>query len=663
MALLLPFLLLTIIPCAHTQDALSAEDLQNLAQLAKAFRANTDGTPTTVQADHGKIAFTKIGETSYRTEYITVSIDMDTNRLITELYMIRTNTLKTMKQPLNGASTDLAIETWLKQCFHRINVLFIKADLTLSVMIPWTPLDTNTTANSLDRPTRSVVADFLSNLAGEVPFGRLAWWGAKKVVGSVFGWLTGKELFTGNTEARDNKRSLKVLGANIDALSHRTERAAAAVKSLLATTWSEQRLRERASTVALINAAVGNLEVRWASHEAAVNAAVVGKLAIQALEQRAYHTIAEIVTREAAARELVPTINSLAEFLQCTTSFIVVNTDIHLLVHVPAAPAASLLEIYTFNPLPIPLEGGVVATPRMHHNTLAISHDNQIFTTLTTTDLLRCRQQGLYYLCPTLNVVRKPQPVADQHQHIDEGLCLYSLYTHDLRGALRVCPITLAHAPDEVRQVNKGNFVVFSSTNQYGTLDCEVAGERQRGEFRMEEGKATDIDVPAGCVASTDTHKFANPADGRSTEWENTRTYETAAIPAPEDINSETLQDIQDAAETLLGTHADLSVSQYLEVEQQLQEIAEQTYTRFALIAFAGALVLIALAATCYWRRRIYATMCTSKTPCSRSLEHGQVVPYPAGKQPSAPPPQYHQQLPLNPYSAVADSLAPFRQC
>jgi hypothetical protein len=434
-------------------------------------------------------------------------------------------------------------------------------------------------------------------VASEIPFGSIALWGAKQLAGTLFGWWTTSEADTAKQIAQDNGRRLNRVIEATSLIARRLSTSEEAIKKIIQAGVSLSQKLDLLNALEHAGRAADQLEVRWNEFEEIVTTAADSRLSMHAVKERDLFTLKKVVIEATVLRGLRTPVNSALDFLQCPTTFLMADKGIDLVVHIPAAPIGSLLQIFRYVILPLPLEGGMVATPRLVNTILAIEEGNEAFTIMTDADLLQCRQLGSLYFCPHLNVVRRSPPADTVESEIDEGLCLFFLFTHNVPAALRVCPLTLSTRPDQVRQIARGDFLAISSHDEEATIDCTLQQQgAPRGEVRLFAGTQTNITLPPGCQAIPSRHKFANPINGRSETWEATRTFPIPNLDLPPALQNDTIEELQQFAEQFLGQRDDVTLEEALQAQYQHQADEDISSNRF-LLWVVGGLAAISLLA------------------------------------------------------------------
>lgn len=602
------------------------EHISRLGELLEEAQSGRVGAIDLVQ---GEIAFTKLGETSYRTEFITVSLHEQWEELVWSAAALLENINLVERSDCNSG------HAFMKSAK-------IKTTKAMDKVMWLEQLTQQWETNPLARKARNILTDIVGSIADEIPFGRIALWGVKQIVGSAFGWWTTSEVDKARTKAEKNGLVIKHLQGRVGYVEQRVQAAELVISQLVTSAEDLDKVQKCTLVIGAAYTIATDLLDRTARIETMVEAALDGRISPKALEGRDVSHLKKMIETIAYKRDLQLPINSLAQFLQCPTSFIATKTSLDLLVHVPAAPADSLLEIFRYVPLPIPMENNITATPRPRNLILAIAHDNSVFADMNEADLLECNHLGHFFYCPSLNVVRKPKEVGNEWEQVDDGLCLYSLFTHNMRAALRTCPLTLTQEPDTVRQISKGTFIVVTNDDEYGTINC-VDEERQ--EFQLFKGVPKNVTLGPGCEAITQSHRFAHPENGRSDSWEATKVFPVPRGDIPDILNSTSIQELQEAARNWAGIRQDLTLQEAISAKASLEVTHSRGITKMVMFTFgvstiASILLLVAIVAVKVWqtkRNKRQPTseieMQTNTAPSAQALE---TIP--------TAPPQYSTQ-------------------
>ena len=545
----------------------------------------------------GEVAFKKLGETSYRTEFVNVllvedyaSIRQDAAYSRKALKMLEDNAAATMGRAKPSPSMRHTMQT-AKTTLLRLEDHIDEFQL---IHNPWRAPLPQPSPPSHERSKRGFFGDFAKSLFAELPLGNMAWWGIRTVGSSLFGWFSDSEADKAKEQAQANGRVLTEMRGITRALAANIDRDRDMIIAL-ATSQADLGNRLRVDEfITAVTEDASRVQRRWDRFLSIYDAAITGTLSVQALSGRDISQIQDILARAAVARGLVIPINSGNDFLQCPISFTVTASRLEIVVHVPAAPESSLLQVFRYIPMPLPLVQGGVATPRLNDHIIAINPGQDRFAVLSAYDLVQCKSLGGLLYCPDLTSVRRPVPVNDDSHDLDEGLCLFSLITRNLDDALRRCPVTLSQSPDVVRQLGKGKFMIHTATDQEGQWECAsnslLAADLH---FQIEAGRTIDVMVKEGCQGITKTHLFANPDNSRSTDWDHAAVFETPILEVPDELANSSLAELQAAAEKYLGQRDSITLEEALEAKQQILTQKSRNLERYVLMGVAGAVAFI----------------------------------------------------------------------
>lgn len=545
------------------------------------------------QTTQGEVAFKKLGETSYRMEFVNVLLVEDYESIqyagtlaASAIRKIR----EASKQNDNPNYPHFGISTSVRHTLQTTETLLLQLnnDIVEFKLLanPWTEHAHGPAGPS--RTKRGFAGDLIKSAVQELPLGNLAWWGIKTIGSSLFGWFSNTEADEAKKQAQAQGRTLTLMRKALAALEYNQDNDRKAIRAIItdqADLRSEILVDGYATSIA---EAAARHQREWARFLAIYDAATGGKLSVKALAGREVQQIKTILVEAAAAKNLVIPINSGNDFLQCPISFTVDSRYLNIVVHVPAAPQDSLLHIFSYIPMPLPLSNGGVATPQLTNTIIAINPTQDRFAILSAYDMLQCKPLGGLFYCPDLNTVRRPTPLGPDEYNLDEGMCLFALITHQLDQALRRCPVTLSQEPDIVRQLGKGKFLIHAKNDQEAQWDCNDDTLAPANLlFTLEGGKTTNVLVKDGCQGITKTHIFANPDNSRSDEWDRANVFETSIIQMPDDLANSSVAYLQQEAYRLLGQRDPITLEEALQTQTELDQ--EETTSSFRVVLFATA--------------------------------------------------------------------------
>lgn len=596
---------ITITMMANAQYQLpnnpSRAQIDHINALLRESATQNSAVPTA----QGEVAFKKLGETSYRTEFVNIIIYEDHEGIRNGAGFAR-NAIREIRDFARDQGTDkhkhgpYGISPTHRHTLQvaETDLLLIDSDIMEFNLLtdPWHAPFPSQTQPILERTKRGFAGDLVKSVVSELPFGQMAWWGLKTIGSSLFGWFTDTEADAAKQQALAQGRTLTEVRKAIGILETNTDRDRKAIRAIVTETADLRSDILLDGFITSISEETARLRNGWARFQAIYDQALKGSLSVRVLSGRDTTQIKDMLSEAAAARNLVVPINSANDFLQCPISFKVTSTGLEIVVHVPAAPQDSLLHVFQYIPLPLPLTNGGVATPKLTNHIIAVSPTHDRFTVLSAYDLIQCKPLGGLLYCPDLNAVRRPTAVGPDDHDLDEGLCLLSLLTHQLADALKRCPVTLSQDPNVVRQLGKGKFLIHAKRDQDAQWDCAQDDLAPANLIlNLEGGTSTTVIVKEGCQGITRTHIFANPDNGRSNQWDRASIFETHALDIHDAIANASLPELQEAAERLLGQRDPITLEEALQAQAQVVEEQQTSKMRIMLYGTMGVAGLAAL--------------------------------------------------------------------
>ena len=262
------------------------------------------------------------------------------------------------------------------------------------------------------------------------------------------------------------------------------------------------------------------------------------------------------IERHALALGMVPLAHHVSDWLQFEASLVATDYGLDVIMHVPMYDPSSLLHIYRFHPLPIPLDHGLHLqldpAPFTH---LAIDASSSYFRALSLAQISACRQIGLFRLCDLGSVVRiaPDQSTSAAIAHIDPELCLWALFSRDFKTAGTVCDSNIGVATSAMAQVGPRTFASYSTTAHRGMVTCHNSSNPHLA-FTVNGLKK--VTIPFGCWAETDTHRFtaadhslSRTADTFSLSYD----WETPISLLTRNLNITAFAELRNESRTLVG--------------------------------------------------------------------------------------------------------------
>ena len=183
------------------------------------------------------------------------------------------------------------------------------------------------------------------------------------------------------------------------------------------------------------------------------------------------------LSRLAAARGQQILLASNADLMQCDASFLIQGAKLQIIVHIPMAHNAEILELYTFNPFPFPIgsHGDKTLYAQVYHdeNLLAVNKNRNIFRSVAPHDLSHCLQSGVTHICSQGSITKTFDHDSTallngidalKEKAIDNCLFALLIGLHD--AAQHACSVTLTPPHTAIHQLSPNRFAVVSRHHQ-----------------------------------------------------------------------------------------------------------------------------------------------------------------------------------------------------
>jgi hypothetical protein len=164
----------------------------------------------------------------------------------------------------------------------------------------------------------------------------------------------------------------------------------------------------------------------------------------------------------AEKKQLKSFVNHISDLYQLEASFVYqpFNKTFNIILHVPFVKHEYLLELHQYVPFPLSqnFASNHSLTPKVgDKDILAFGHMNT-FKILSSTDLSACHRMGATYFCTGRNVLQTKM----------ETTCLGSIFARHLSGMKTFCEFELTPRTEQVFELSKNNWQIFS-TNYFTT--------------------------------------------------------------------------------------------------------------------------------------------------------------------------------------------------
>jgi hypothetical protein len=142
-----------------------------------------------------------------------------------------------------------------------------------------------------------------------------------------------------------------------------------------------------------------------------------------------------------------------SDLFQIKTSYMHNGHDVNLILHIPMAPADSILRLFQLHPFPLPFTELHFLMPNPANQILAISSGiDRLSVEMSVTNLMSCHRINSAYLCERHGVM---------WQELN-STCLDSLYVQDFPGAMTLCKMWIVEQTETVLQLQDNWYLVYS---------------------------------------------------------------------------------------------------------------------------------------------------------------------------------------------------------
>ena len=258
--------------------------------------------------------------------------------------------------------------------------------------------------------------------------------------------------------------------------------------------------------------AINAIAQRLANYESALAAAVNGRISPTTLVNRDLKAALLHAGRTASRMHHRMLLRFPSDFLLCNCDFIMTPTGFDIVAQIPIAPTDTILHVFQYNPVPLPVHDKFYATPITDVTLIAVNNAEDKFRGITAATLADCRKIGGVFLCQKFNSVRRAQQVIPKFH--DDEMCLFSLFRRKLDHARDACKWQITTRPEALVQTNRQSFRLLAQESHRAVTSCWNASET--GDQEIEANVITKITLRPGCRAQTDRHVLAAPMNGQT---------------------------------------------------------------------------------------------------------------------------------------------------
>ena len=266
------------------------------------------------------------------------------------------------------------------------------------------------------------------------------------------------------------------------------------------------------------------------------------RLSTSTLSSTQIKNIYQEITAIAKANNLLTLTNKPQDLFQLDTSYVRVQNEILILIHVPCSSPSSLLTIYKYVPFPIPVRPrpktnttitklqtiqdvfDISSDPSssikegIHFNPdadlIAIGKNEQgrhRYILLSAAELSACTKRSQAYMCERHQVTKSDLL----------GSCLGSLYLQSPNGVISNCKINRIPLKETVYQISNTNHIVFTPFPITTQISCFNGSY-----FPLKIKNTQQIRIPEGCRVELTNHTITSDFSIRTTsdsvhfEWD-----------------------------------------------------------------------------------------------------------------------------------------------
>jgi hypothetical protein len=165
-----------------------------------------------------------------------------------------------------------------------------------------------------------------------------------------------------------------------------------------------------------------------------LQAAHLHHLSVDLLDSDQLCHIFDTAARKAKAHQYQLMLHRHSDLFQIETSYLHNGRDVHLILHVPMAPADSILQLFQLHPFPLPFTETHFLMPDPSNQILAISSGvARLSLEMSVANLMGCHRINSAYLCKRHGV----------RQRELNSTCLGSLYVQVFPGATHLCEMKI----------------------------------------------------------------------------------------------------------------------------------------------------------------------------------------------------------------------------
>ena len=227
----------------------------------------------------------------------------------------------------------------------------------------------------------------------------------------------------------------------------------------------------------------------------AIQSAIHGRLSIDYLDPKSVNKLFKQVRERANQLGCDLLMEYHTDLFQIETSLLFDGRDGHLILHLPMAPKEGQLRLFRLHPFPLPLFEDKYLIPDVKNDVIAISStDNRLNIQLAAVELLSCHRMSSLFLCDNFGVLSRRFNTT----------CLGALYMSLFSEAEKICKFKVVPAEEQVYQIHKGEFIVYSPTPVTVNIRCRNGSVAEK---HLKRGSQR-FDLSRGCTGELSLHKI-----------------------------------------------------------------------------------------------------------------------------------------------------------
>jgi hypothetical protein len=186
-----------------------------------------------------------------------------------------------------------------------------------------------------------------------------------------------------------------------------------------------------------------------------LQAAHLCRLSVDLLDGKQLHHIFDTAAQQAKTHNYQLKLQHPSDLFQIETSYTHNGQDVNLILHVPMAPADSILRLFQLHPFLLPFTESHFIMPDPANQILTISSVvDRLSVEMSVANLMSCHRINTAYLCERHGVMRREL----------NSTCLGSLYIQDFPGATNLCEMRIVEQAETVLQLQDNWYLLYSSS-------------------------------------------------------------------------------------------------------------------------------------------------------------------------------------------------------